>query len=85
MVETIKVPLSSFSTASFSPYGICHEIPEGEPHRRAGSHAALWNLGDLEFTLKQPFVGVVRYYQRGFVCSTLERHPGETQTFIPIG
>ena len=85
MVETIRVPLSSFSTTSFAPYGICHEIPQDEPHRRAGTHAALWNLGDLEFTLKDPFVGLVRYYQRGFVCSTMERHPGETQTFVPVG
>ena len=84
-VDTIRTPLVVFTTESFSPYGICHEIPAREPDRRAGTHAALWTLGDLEYTLKAPFVGLVRYYQRGFVCSTMERHPGETQTFIPVG
>ena len=85
MVQAIRVPLSEFSTAGFAPYGVCHEMPDRRPDRKAGTHAALWNLGDLEFTLKAPFVGFVRYYRRGFICSTMERHPGETQTFVPVG
>lgn len=84
MVETRRIPLTSFTTESFAPYGVCLDVPGEDPHHLAGTHAQLWRLGDLEFTLKTPYAGVVRYLQRGFVCSTMERHPGETQTFIPI-
>ena len=84
MTTTHRVALTPFTTETFAPYGVCLEVPSDEPHHRAGVHAELWRLGDLEFTLKQPYAGVVRYLHRGFVCSTMERHPGETQTFIPI-
>jgi ureidoglycolate hydrolase len=84
MVETKRIPLTPFTSETFARYGVCLEIPDEDAHRLAGTHAQLWQLGDLEFTLKAPFAGIVRYLQRGFVCSTMERHPGETQTFIPI-
>jgi ureidoglycolate hydrolase len=84
MVETRRIPLTPFTGETFERYGVCLEVPSEDPHRRAGTHAQLWQLGDLEFTLKSPFAGIVRYLQRGFVCSTMERHPGETQTFVPI-
>jgi ureidoglycolate hydrolase len=84
MTDTIRAPLATFNSESFAPYGTFLAIPDVEPDRRSGTHAQLWQLGDLEFTLKGPFAGVVRYVQRGFVCSTMERHAGETQTFIPI-
>ena len=85
MVERRRIPLEEFTHETFSSYGRCLEVPVSEPDRTAGTWASLWNLCDLEFTLKQPFAGIVRYVQRGFVCSTMERHPGETQTFVPIG
>ena len=84
-MKTLRAPVELLEPSSFAPFGVCLGAPHTEPSRTAGaSGAQLWLLGDLEFTLKSPFAGVVRYARRSFVCSTLERHPGETQTFIPI-
>jgi ureidoglycolate hydrolase len=91
-----RVTVERLSTDAFEPYGTYVERPRREPDWVAsGSRvmgvveargtdakiAQLWHIGDLEFD--QPvFLGSVRYYHQGFVVAELERHRGETQTWI---
>lgn len=98
-VETIRVPVTPFTAESFAPYGICLAADEAavssegrhfEGELAGGARATeiryrRWETFPLEFTLKPPTASVVRYFQRGFTCTTLERHPGESQMFVPIG
>jgi ureidoglycolate hydrolase len=90
------VTVERLTSESFRPYGTYVERPKRPPDWVAsgsrilgvveardteGKVGELWNLGELEFD--QPvFIGSVRYYHQGFLVAELERHIGETQTWI---
>lgn len=90
------VAVQQLSAEAFGPYGTYAERPERAPDWVAGGSringvveardtesriAQLWNLGELEFDAPV-FIGSVRYYHQGFRVAELERHMGETQTWI---
>lgn len=98
-IETRRIPVTRFSAETFARYGACIAADEAgvssegrhfEGELAGGARATeiryrRWETTPLEFTLKPPTASVVRYFQRGFTCTTLERHPGESQMFVPIG
>jgi ureidoglycolate hydrolase len=84
------------TAASFAPFGVFAERPEREPewtasgsrlagvteaHQNAADIAKLWVVGELEFAAPI-FIGSVRYFHKGFEVAELERHVGETQTWV---
>lgn len=83
---------------AFAPYGIYGGQPDRAPdwvasgsrvggvtegHTSGGALVAqLWNLGDLAYSGDVPYLGAVRYFHQGFRVAQLERHTGETQTWL---
>jgi ureidoglycolate hydrolase len=95
-LEVHRVVALPLSADAFSPFGVCGKRTDREPDWVAGgsritgvaetleedaSIAKLWRLGDLEFDAT-PYFGSVRYFHQGFRVAELERHRGETQTWI---
>lgn len=94
--EVRRVTVEQLTSESFEPYGTYVERPKREPDWVAsgsrimgvveardteGKVGELWNLGELEFD-EPVFLGSVRYHHQGFLVAELERHMGETQTWI---
>jgi ureidoglycolate hydrolase len=93
----LVVPAQQLSPDAFAPFGVYVARPDRDPDwgasgtriggvteaQRAEGRAVarLWNLGDLTFE-DPPYIGVVTYFNQAFRVAQLERHLGETQTWI---
>lgn len=84
--DTIQIAVQPLTRAGFEPFGAVigpEERDSPSLNRAPGNLGMLWVQRALEFP-SQPYMGTLRYYNRGLRCEFLQRHPASTVTLIPL-